>query len=289
MTTHAISPLLHRVVEILKVFEYGAPPLTASDLSRRTELPMSTTHRLVGELVAAGFLDQDEQRRLRIGVMLWELGTRSSHPQTLRAIAQPYLEDIHSVVRHHTKLAVLDVDEVLYVDILSHRNAVIDVTRIATRQPALTCSSGMVLAAYGDTDLQERLLSKPPQRFSSRTITDPSALRQELSATRQNGYSLACGWIHETASGVAVPVFDPDGAAIAAISVNIPTSEPNPLMILPALLTASRGITRRLTDPLAREALSDQIEQQRFQRRSRYTVPVPTAGFSVENGDGEPS
>ena len=67
--------VLSRAVRIFEAFTPDEPALTVSEISRRTGLHLATASRLVAELVSHGFLARDADRRVRIGVRLWELGT----------------------------------------------------------------------------------------------------------------------------------------------------------------------------------------------------------------------
>jgi DNA-binding IclR family transcriptional regulator len=60
---------------ILGSFSPERTELSLADISRRTGLANSTTHRLVGELSAWGALERDEKLRYHIGPRLRELTT----------------------------------------------------------------------------------------------------------------------------------------------------------------------------------------------------------------------
>ncbi|WP_420120170.1 helix-turn-helix domain-containing protein [Nakamurella sp.] len=63
-----------RVLAILDALGAGDPAgLSLAEISRRAELPLSTTFRLVQELLAGRMLARDEHRRYRIGPRLREL------------------------------------------------------------------------------------------------------------------------------------------------------------------------------------------------------------------------
>lgn len=63
-----------RVLVILDVLgSGGAAGLSLVEISRRAELPLSTTFRLVQELLDGRMLARDGQRRYRIGPRLREL------------------------------------------------------------------------------------------------------------------------------------------------------------------------------------------------------------------------
>ncbi len=69
-----------RIVRVLETFTATRTAQTIAEIGRRAGLPRSTAHRVVSELVAVGLLDRDEQQRVRIGIRLWELSTRSRGP-----------------------------------------------------------------------------------------------------------------------------------------------------------------------------------------------------------------
>jgi len=54
-----------------------------------------------------GLLARDTDRRVRIGVRMWELALRASPTLSLREAAMPYLEDLHAVVGHHAQEHVI--------------------------------------------------------------------------------------------------------------------------------------------------------------------------------------
>src|SRR3954469_6427776 len=111
--------VLSRVVRIFETFGPDTPALRVTDIERRAELHVATASRLVDELVGAGWLRPDPDRRIRVGVRLWELASRASPTLGLREAAMPFMEDLHAVVGHHTQLAVLEDREVLFVERLS--------------------------------------------------------------------------------------------------------------------------------------------------------------------------
>lgn len=240
--------VLTRAVRILEAFDAGHPTLPIAAVARRAGLPTPTAYRLVGELLELGLLEKGGDRRVRVGVRMWELASRSSQTVSLRDLAMPFMDDLHAAVRQHTQLAVLDSDEVLYLERKSARGAeVVNITRTASRLPAHACSSGHVLLAHASAETQERILSRPLRAITALTVTDPAALRRVLAETRYRGYAVVRGWVHEEATGVAVPIRGADGEVTAALSVIIPNEDGRAAAVVPALLATSRGIGRALS------------------------------------------
>ncbi len=217
--------VLERVVRILEAFTPEERALTVGEIARRAGLPLATGSRMVADLVEQGLLTRDADRRVRVGMRLWELASRASPTLSLRELAMPVLEDLLRTVGHHAQLGVLDGGEVLFVERLSTEHAVINYTRIAARLPLHASSSGLVLLAHAAPQLQQRVLDAPLARFTPATITDPDDLRRRLAHVRRHGYVLCPGHLHPDATGIAVPVRDEAGAVVAAVSVIVPNDE----------------------------------------------------------------
>ena len=236
---------LARAIRIIAAFTPDETALRVSEIARRTGLHVATASRLVAELTAHGLLERGPDREVRVGVRLWELAARASPTRSLREAALPFLEDVHAVVGHHAQLGVLDGADVLFIERLSARDAVINYTRIAGRLPPHISSSGHVLLAHAPTELQERILSRGLQRYTANTITSPDALRATLAEVRRRGYALVEGHVHEDATGVAVPVRGALNEVVAALSVIVP-NDGHAQAHVPVLLAAARGISRSL-------------------------------------------
>jgi DNA-binding IclR family transcriptional regulator len=176
---------------------------------------------------------------------MWELAARAAPTRSLRDAAMPYLEDLHAVVGHHAQLAVLDGEEVIFLERLSARNAVVNYSRVAGRLPLHISSSGIVLMAYGPPELQQRILARPLESRTAATITTPARLRETLDQVRRQGYALLAGHVHPDATGIAVPVRNGVGEVVAALSVIVP-NDARAVSAVPALLAAARGIGRSL-------------------------------------------
>ncbi|WP_166982906.1 IclR family transcriptional regulator [Paramicrobacterium fandaimingii] len=233
-----------RVVRVLDTFTADRTVQTASEIGRRAGLPSSTAHRIVDGLVHSGLLERDDANRIRLGMRLWELALRGSHALRLRQAALPSMETVQARVREHTQLAVLEHDEALFLERLSHPDAGANITRIAGRLPLHASSSGLVLLAYAENEVRERVLARPLRALSADTVTDPDSLRRLLAGIRQRGHVVAPGSIETVSTGVAVPVRQ-NGAVIAALSVVLPRDAPT-IDALTTLMAAARRVQKAL-------------------------------------------
>lgn len=211
-----------RFVRVLETFTPTRTVQTTSEIGRRAHLPSSTAHRIVGELIRSGLLERDDSHKVRIGFRLWELTTRSSRALRLRQTALPFMEQVQRQVREHTQLVVLEQQEALCVERLSDPGAGENITRIAGRLPLHASSSGLVLLAFADRDLQLQVLSRPLLSLTLDTITDPVRLRRVLSGIRRDDYVIAPGYVSLVSTGVATPIRDRTGAVVASLSTILP-------------------------------------------------------------------
>ncbi|WP_092521054.1 IclR family transcriptional regulator [Actinopolyspora saharensis] len=237
--------VLSRVVRIVESFGSDTPALRVSEIARRADLHIATASRLIEELVGHGWLHRHADRRIRIGVRLWELASRASPTLDLREAAMPFLEDLHTAVGHHVQLGVREEREALFVERLSAPGAIDSLTHVAGRLPLHASSAGLVLLAHAPAWLQERVLAEPLPAYTSLTVVDPGQLRALLAEVRTSGSALCRGFIDTRAAGVAVPLRGPDETVVAALSVIVPNDD-TARMHVPALRAAARGISRAM-------------------------------------------
>ncbi|MEJ2860998.1 IclR family transcriptional regulator [Actinomycetospora flava] len=254
-----------RVLGILSAFGPGAEALTLSGIARGAGLPLSTAHRLVGELAAWGALERGEDGRYRIGLRLWEVGALAPRSLGLRERAMPYLEDLYEATRQNVQLAVRDGHEVVYVERLAHPEAVRVFSRVGGRMPLHATGVGQVLLAFSPPAVQEDVLAGPLPALTPRTITDSGSLRRALAAVRREGVAVCDGMVDLLSLSVAAPVRGEDEQVVASLSVVVPSAGAEPRTIVPAVRAAARGISRALGAPSARR------------RPLSVVTPVPAA------------
>ena len=234
-----------RFVKVLETFTPVRGAQSASEIGRRAGLPSSTAHRIVADLVAAGLLERTEDQRVRVGLRLWELTMRSSQPLWLRQAALPFMEEVQANVGEHTQLVVLEGDDALCIERLSAPGAGENISIIAGRLPLHASSSGLVLLAYSDLPFRERILRAPLRRVGPQTATEAERLRHVLRDIRRVGHVIAPGTVSAASTGIAVPLRDPAGEVIAALSVILPRDADTGLAVS-ELKRASAAVTKTL-------------------------------------------
>lgn len=239
-----------RALAVLEVFRSQYAPLTLAEISRRSGLSMTTAHRLTHELLEWGALERTDDGRFQLGTKFLDFATASGNAMRLRETAIPSLLRLHQMVRVLVVLlAIRDGFESVYVESLRARNGGQRMNRIGGRMPLHATPTGLVLLAYADPETREEYLSRPLTAFTPATITDPSRLRREFALIRERQSVTTREQLMLNTGGVAAPVFDRTGEAVAAVGVVVDLSDGVLTEHAPVVAAAAASISRALERP----------------------------------------
>lgn len=242
------GPVLTRGLALLGAFGPARQTMTLSQLARHTGMPLSTAHRLLGELVAWGALERDAGGGYRVGLRIWELGALAPRSGGLREAALPFLEDLSLVTRENVQLGVREGSELVFVERIAGSGAVPVLTRVGGRFALTATGMGLVLLAHAPVEVQQEVIGSRIERFTECTVTDQARLRGLLADVRSNGFSISDRQITMDALSVAAPILDERGQVIAAVSLVVRHGSVSPHALAPLLRTSARAITRALAE-----------------------------------------
>jgi DNA-binding IclR family transcriptional regulator len=235
-----------KLLAVLDAFTRERPRLTLSEIARAVGVPLSTAHRLVGELTAWGGLERDEDGGYRVGLRVWELGALAPRGLGLREAALPFMEDLYEVTHENVQLGVRDGHEVLFVERFAARGAVTVLTQVGGRFALPPTGVGLVLLAHAPTEVQEAVLAAPLTRHTRQTVVDPARLRGLLAEVRRSGHAISDRQVTDDAVSVAAPVWQ-RGSVVAALSIVVRGGSPSVVRpFVPGVMAAARGIGRAL-------------------------------------------
>ena len=190
-------------------------------LSRNVRLPVSTVHRLLGEMVRYGFVHLDaESRRYYLGIKFFELSHRVSRIRSLSELALPAMREIADVTGETVFMAIRDGNDLIYVERVEGRRRIQIQGFAGERGPLHATAGGKCLLAFLPEEEQETVISELKlEKLASNTITDLDELRTELELTHSRGYSVNDEESQEAIRSVGVPVIGARGRPAAAISI----------------------------------------------------------------------
>jgi DNA-binding IclR family transcriptional regulator len=240
--------VLHKHLRILDAFDALHPFRTQGDIADLTGLAPSTVHRLLSELEREGLVERLADRSYRLGIRLGEYASRTPGAVGLRELARPWLAAVQNRVRQHAQLGVLSGHDVVFVDRLSTRDAVVNATFIGGRTPLPLSSSGLVLLAHSTTAFVDDVVEAGWPSGTGAGPQNGGELRALLEHVRADGYVVADGFIHGLARGIAVPVLTPHGDVCAALSVVVPDQVGSVQAEIELLIKAAVGIRHSMQE-----------------------------------------
>jgi DNA-binding IclR family transcriptional regulator len=244
-TQAELPSVLGRSAAVLNCFDARHPRLTLAEVVRRSGLPKTTAHRLLGELCRHGFLVQ-EQQKFSVGRRIFELAALSPLSMELRELAKPYMQDLHRVTGEAVTLAVRDDTSVLYVEKVRGHREISALGRVGSRMPLHCTGLGKALLAHASEDVLQTVLSRPLQQRTSQTISTEKNLHKELRTISDRGAAFDRGEAAVGLNCVASPILDASGEAIAALSIAIPAGRRRLDQLAPSVQTTAVSISRLL-------------------------------------------
>ena len=227
--------------------------LGIADIADELGMSRSTTHRYVITLVALGYLEQGASRKYRLGLRVTDLGMSALNATGLREQAHPDLEELRQRTGYTVSLAVLDGQEVLYIDrarSFRHEQSTIDLSA-GSRLPAYCTATGKLLLAHLPEKKQHELIADMKlTKHGPNTITNKKELLTELDLIREDNFALNDQELAANLQAIAAPVRDESGEVVAALSLAAPSSvislEAMADALGPHLLSAADRISARL-------------------------------------------
>lgn len=249
--------VLKKISDILDAFSLREPELTLTDIREATGLPTSTVQRLVGNLVANGFLDRIGDR-YRVGLKMSFWAAPATQDLDRLEILKPVLTDLRDRLGETVCFFESSMHYRVCVAMAETHHMLRREMKVGRILPLHAGSAGRVLLAW-EEGLMDELVSQSLDRLTESTITDRKTLETAVLRTRQDGYAITTGERQTGASGLSAPVFDSQGDLVGALTVMGPTLR-MPFEVceqwVEDLLAAAEQITRMLGGPRPSETVS---------------------------------
>lgn len=208
-----------RIFDVLELLAAHSGGMTATEISKRLELPLSSMHNLLQRLLSFEAVVVTDDHRYLIGGRAVRYGIRIVRGLQVGVVARRHLEDLAQLTGEDVYLAERFGKRVIYTDrVPGHSPVTID---IRLGQPLFlhATSVGKLFAAH-HKDLRDEMLAGPRHALTPSTITDEGELSVELDQICAQGFSVSN---EEAISGIvsiAVPVMDADNQLVAAIHLS---------------------------------------------------------------------
>ena len=215
---------LMRALTLLERLSQTPDGLSLTDLSYQLGMPAATVHRLLSTFEELDFVEQDAEHGLWfVGLKAFTVGNAFVHRRDFVASARPHMHALVELCGETVNLGVIDAGEAVFISQVESREVMRMIVRLGSRSPIHASGVGKALLANLPEQRVARILQQRGlQRYTERSIDNPTQLHAELQRIRQLGYALDD---EEHAVGlrcVASAIFDENGQALAAISLSGP-------------------------------------------------------------------
>ena len=229
LTEPATVKSVERALRLLSYISTLSEPIGVNQLSREVRMHKATVSRLLGTLLAYGFVAKEPvTERYTLGLAFIQASTASLARVGFLESTRSVLQGLAESTGETATLAVRDGDWSLTLDQVTPDRLIVNMNWIGMRTPLHCTSDGKVFLAWSDEADLDEYLSRTLLSPTERSVSQPDELRKELEVIRIKGYAIANEELEVGLTGVAAPVIGKDGAVIACISISGPSSRVTP-------------------------------------------------------------
>ncbi|PFH07819.1 DNA-binding IclR family transcriptional regulator [Collimonas sp. PA-H2] len=191
-------------------------------VAQATGLAQPTAHRILRALVGEGVVEQDERSKAyRLSVDFFALAARAGQRGNLRDICRPILLRLSAALGDTMFLLVRSGYDAMCLDRSEGPFPIRSFTGDVGGRVALGVGQGaLVILAFLPEAEREEIIRFNLPRLLDLGLYDEVYLRTEIKRSLERGYAASHGvGLLPGMAGIAVPVLDRQGRAVAALSV----------------------------------------------------------------------
>lgn len=217
---------LDRAVAVLDLLGESEGPLSLSDVCQRMGLHKSTAHRALMVLERTGLVERTPENRFRLGLKLYELGSRAIEQIDLRARVHPWFRRLSAQVGETVHLGVLQKTSVVYLDKVEPNNRRVWLaSRVGASNPVYCTAMGKAMLAFLPAEESADIIARIRfTRFTPRTLVTSETLQRSLERVRRRGYAIDDEEVECGVRCIGAPILNEGGRPVAAVSVSGPSS-----------------------------------------------------------------
>jgi IclR family transcriptional regulator, KDG regulon repressor len=243
--------VIDRAAQILDCFGFDHQELSVSEIGAKTGLHRSTAHRILMALEYNDLIKQNPSTgKYHLGIKLFKLGHQAVSQLNLREICRPFLSRLMNDTKETIHLAVLDDDQVLYLDKVEGPHALRMPSRVGRYIPTYCTSLGKaMLSCLDDQEVKSILRRQALKPHTENTVKNINQLLADLRSVRKRGYAVDNEEIEIGLRCVGAPLRDYTGGMVGAISVAAPSarlSEKNTPVIGRMVIAIAAEISEQL-------------------------------------------
>lgn len=223
--TEKAIPTNLRLLLLLEEIARVGVPMTPTAANEVLGLPKPTVHRLFQRLETEGFLQRDiDGRSYSAGQRLRKLSVNVLSSSRLRTVRLAVLNALTEDVGETCNVSTPDREGMVYIDRVETKWPLRIQLPVGTTVPFHCTASGkMYLSTLPGSHLSKYLSNAILNAPTSKTLTDPDMIIQEIEQVRLRNYSTDDEEFMDGMVAIAVPIRDDLGRLMSTLSVHAPT------------------------------------------------------------------
>ena len=221
-TLEAAPGAVPRVFALMRALaEAPSGGARVTQLALDVGLTQATVHRLLRSLVTEGMVEQDARSKLyRLSVDFFALAARAGNPGDLRSLCRPAMLRLCGSLGDTIFLMVRSGFDAVCLDRSAGPFPISSFVGDVGGRVALGVGQGaLAILAFLPEAEREEVIRFNLSRVREYGVYDEVYLRTEIERVRQAGFAGRSTGLLEGMAGVAVPICDREGRAVAALSV----------------------------------------------------------------------
>jgi len=216
--------VIERMFALMDVLASRKESISLKEISEKTGLHPSTTHRLLNDLAIGRFVDRSQPGSYRLGMRLLELGNLVKNRLNVRDAALVPMRRLHKLIQQPVNLSMRQGDEIIYIErAFSERSGMQVVRAIGGRAPLHLTSVGKLFLATDDPQRVRAYATRTGlSGHTKNSLTDLSALERDLSKVQQYGYAQDNEELELGVRCMAAGIYDDQGTLVAGLSISAP-------------------------------------------------------------------
>lgn len=216
--------VLDRALAALAALSNSQTECSLAELCPILGLHKSTAHRLMMVLEQHRLVVKNpDTGRYRLGLRLYELGSRAIEGLDLRGRVRPFLDRLQERFGETVFFCILDEGQVFYVEKMESQRSVRTACTVGSRAPAYCTAVGKaMLSELTETEVNIIIKNSGLKAITDNTITTSARLKAELKLIRSRGYAIDDEEKEEGLRCVGAVVRAHSRKLIAAMSVSGP-------------------------------------------------------------------
>lgn len=216
--------VIERIFSVMDVLASREEAVSLKEVSEKTGLHPSTTHRILNDLTMGRYVDRPEAGSYRLGMRLLELGNLVKGRLNVRDAALAPMRELHKLIQQPVNLSMRQGDEIVYVErAYSERSGMQVVRAIGGRAPLHLTSVGKLFLAVDDLQRVRAYATRTGlSGHTKNSITQMAVLERELSKARQYGVAHDNEELELGVRCMAAGIYDDQSRLVAGMSISAP-------------------------------------------------------------------